>query len=100
QVPADNPFSTYAEAKAAADAHLRSSGLQWTIVAPGTMDLEPGGGAIHLDRDYDRAHDATSVSRQDVAAVVATALADETTIGSTYEFVGGDTPIAEALSGS
>lgn len=100
QIPADNPFSTYAEAKAAADAHLRSSGLQWTIVAPGRLDLEPGGGAIHLDRDYDRAHDATSVSRQDVAAVVAAVLADETTIGSTYEFVGGDTPIAEALSGS
>ncbi|WP_109473042.1 NAD(P)H-binding protein [Ornithinimicrobium cavernae] len=97
EIPADNPFSTYARAKAAADAHLRSSGLQWTIVAPGHLDLEPGAGTIHVDRDYDRAHDGTSVSREDVAGVVAAVLADETTVGSTYEFVGGGTPIAEAL---
>lgn len=98
EVPEDSPFRPYAEAKAAADAHLRSSGLQWTIVAPGALDLEPGAGTIHVDRDYDRSHDKTSVSREDVATVVATALADESTIGDTIEFVGGDTPIAEAVS--
>lgn len=97
-IPADNPFSTYAEAKAAADAHLRASGLQWTIVAPGRLDLEPGAGTIYLDREYDRAHDETSVSREDVASVVAAVLDDERTVGSTYEFVGGSTPIAEALA--
>lgn len=100
EVPADSPFSAYAEAKAAADAHLRSSGLQWTIVAPGALDLEPGVGTIHVDRDYDRSHDKTSVSREDVASVVAAALADEVTIGSTIEFVGGGSPIAEAISAS
>lgn len=98
EIPADNPFSTYAEAKAAADAHLRASGLQWTIVAPGALDLEPGAGTIHVDADYDRSHDGTSVSREDVASVVAAVLADETTVGRTYEFVGGSTPIAEAIS--
>ncbi|WP_423861397.1 NAD(P)H-binding protein [Arachnia propionica] len=29
-----DPFHAYAQAKAAADAHLRSSGLDWTILAP------------------------------------------------------------------
>lgn len=98
EVPADNPFSTYAQAKAAADAHLRASGLQWTIVAPGALDLEPGAGTIHLDREYDRSLDATTVSREDVASVVAAVLGDERTIASTYEFVGGSMPIAEALA--
>ncbi|USQ81609.1 NAD(P)H-binding protein [Ornithinimicrobium faecis] len=100
ETPADSPFKAYADAKAAADAHLRSSGLQWTIVAPGGLDLEPGVGTIHVDRDYDRSNDKTSVSREDVAAVVAATLADETTIGSTIEFVGGGTPIAEAITAS
>ena len=99
EVPADNPFHAYAEAKATADAHLRSSGLQWTIVAPGALDLEPGTGTIHRDRDHDRALDKISVSREDVATVIAAVLEDESTIGNTVEFVGGDTPIAEALRG-
>lgn len=100
EVSPDNPFHAYAAAKATADAHLRSSGLQWTIVAPGFLDLEPGAGTIHLDRDYDRGLDKSSVSREDVAAVVSAVLEDESTIGNTLEFVGGDTPIAEALSTS
>ena len=99
EVPADNPFYAYAEAKATADAHLRSSGLQWTIVAPGQLSLDDGRGSITLDRDNDRALDEISVARQDVASVIAAVLEDEATVGTTYEFVGGDTPIAEALRG-
>lgn len=98
EVAADNPFYTYAQAKAAADAHLRSSGLQWTIVAPGGLSTDPGRGSITLDRYFDRSLDRTTVPREDVASVVAAVLADETTVGRTLEFVGGDEPIAEALS--
>ncbi|HLS45742.1 MAG TPA: SDR family oxidoreductase [Ornithinicoccus sp.] len=97
-VPADNPFHTYAQAKAAADAHLRSTELRWTIVAPGALSLDPGRGSIALDRDGDRSLDRTTVSREDVASVIAAVLADETTVGRTLEFVGGDEPIADALS--
>lgn len=100
EVPEDSPFHTYARAKAAADARLRASGLQWTIIAPGALDLEPGRGTIHLDRNYDRDLDDRSVSREDVASVIAAILRDERTVGSTYEFVGGSTPINEALGTS
>lgn len=97
EVPEDEPFYAYAEAKAAADAHLRSSGLQWTILGPGALDLEPAAGTIRVDTDGDPALGKISVSREDVAAVTAAVLADETTIGRTIEFVGGGQPIAEAL---
>lgn len=97
EVPEDEPFYAYAEAKAAADAHLRSSGLQWTILGPGALDLEPAAGTIRVDTDGDPALGKISVSREDVAAVTAGVLADETTIGRTIEFVGGGQPIAEAL---
>ena len=36
-VDSDDPFFAYAEAKAAADAHLRASGLDATIVAPSRL---------------------------------------------------------------
>lgn len=36
-VAEDNPFHHYAEAKAAADEHLRASPLAWTILGPGEL---------------------------------------------------------------
>jgi len=93
-VPQDNSFFAYAEAKAAADEYLRGTDLDWTVLGPGTLTLEPGTGHIEVSPTPA----ATSVSREDVAAVVAAALADPTTIGSTIGFNSGDTPIAEALT--
>ncbi|MGF2946180.1 NAD(P)H-binding protein [Mycobacterium sp. Lab-001] len=91
-VPQDQPFFAYAEAKAAADAHLRASGLDWTVLGPGRLTLEPATGRIAVGAGQE-------VSRADVAAVVAAALADDSTIGRTIDFNNGDTPIAEALAG-
>jgi len=43
-VDPDNGFFAYAEAKAAADAHLRASGVEYTILAPSTLtDDDPTG---------------------------------------------------------
>ena len=92
-VPAESPFFPYAEAKAAADAYLRASDLAWTIVAPSALTLEPATGRIDPD-----APAAGSVSRADVAAVVAAVLADPSTIGKTIPFNAGDLTIAEALA--
>jgi uncharacterized protein YbjT (DUF2867 family) len=92
-VSPDNSFFHYAEAKAAADAHLRASDLDWTVLGPGHLTLEPATGRIALDVAKG------DVSRADVALVIAAALADDSTIGRTIEFNNGDVPIAQALAG-
>lgn len=91
-VPADNPFFAYAEAKAAADEHLRASGLAWTILAPSTLTTDAPTGRIDVDAD-----ESGSVSRADVAAVVAAVLAEDRTSGRTIRFNTGDQPIVEAI---
>jgi uncharacterized protein YbjT (DUF2867 family) len=92
-VPRDDPFFAYAEAKAAADTHLRASNLDWTVLGPGRLTLDQATGRIGIGQAKG------SVSRADVAAVVAAALADDSTIGRTIDFNNGDVPIAEALAG-
>ena len=74
-MPQDDPFFPYAEAKAAADAHLRASDLDWTVLGPGRLTLDPATGRIVL-----AATGKGEVSRADVALVVAAALADDSTI--------------------
>jgi uncharacterized protein YbjT (DUF2867 family) len=91
-VPRNDPFFPYADAKAAADAHLRAGDLDWTVLGPGRLTLEPATGRIALGKGKGE------VSRADVALVVAAALADDSTIGRTIDFNNGDVPIAEALA--
>jgi uncharacterized protein YbjT (DUF2867 family) len=94
-VSQDNSFFPYAEAKAAADAHLRASDLDWTVLGPGRLTLEPATGRIAVGAD---AADKAAVSREDVALVAAAALSDDSTIRRTIDFNNGDLPIAEALA--
>ncbi len=93
-VSQDNSFFAYAEAKAAADAHLRASELDWTVLGPGRLTLEPATGRIAVG---EAARDG-EVPRSDVALVAAAVLADGSTIGRTIAFNSGDLPIAEALA--
>lgn len=94
-VPEDNSFFPYAEAKAAADMHLRESSLKWTILGPGMLTDEQGGESIGVGegKREDRA-----TSRDAVAAVLAAVLRRPDTIGRTIDFSDGDTPIGEALT--
>ncbi|WP_236967571.1 NAD(P)H-binding protein [Microbacterium aurantiacum] len=92
-VPEDNDFYAYAEAKAAADTHLRESGLDYTIVAPSSLTLDEPTGRIDV-----RAEESGSVARADVAAVIAAVLADDRTIGRTISFNTGGQPIADAVA--
>ena len=94
-VPQGDPFFPYAQAKAAADAHLRASGLDWTVLGPSRLTLEPATGRIAVGNGRGE------VSRADVAFVVAATLQDDSTIRRTIEFNNGnngDVPIAEALT--
>jgi len=89
----DDPFFAYADAKLAADDHLRASDLDWTILGPGTLTLDPPTGRITT-----APQGKAEVSRADVAAVVAAALVQPATIGRFIRFGAGDTLIAEALA--
>ncbi|MCP2637083.1 SDR family oxidoreductase [Microbacterium sp. HD4P20] len=93
-VPADSTFFPYAQAKWEADQHLAGSGLDWTILAPGSLTLEPATGRIEVDPEG-----AGAVSRADVAAVIAATIADDSTIGRTIRFGGGNEPIGRAVAG-
>lgn len=93
-VAPDSSFFPYAEAKWAADAHLAASELDWTILAPGTLTLDPPTGRIELDPEG-----RGEVSRADVAAVIAATISDDTTIGRTLRFGAGDEHIGHAIAG-
>lgn len=92
-VPEDNSFFAYADAKSAADEHLRGSALDYTILQPGPLTMEEPTGLIEVVNPGDG-----RVSRADVAAVAAAVLADDSTVGRTIPFGNGATPIAEAVS--
>ncbi|WP_454118243.1 SDR family oxidoreductase [Microbacterium lacticum] len=89
--PSDS-FYAYAESKAAADARLRASALDWTILAPSTLTLDEPTGRIDVAAD-----ESLSVARADVAAVIAASVDEPATLRRTVRFNTGDVPIAEAL---
>lgn len=88
----DDSFFPYADAKLAADEHLRRSSLEWTVLGPGSLTLGEPTGRITTDPTG-----RGEVSRADVAAVIAASLADPATVRRTIRFGAGDTPIAQAL---
>lgn len=92
-VAEDNSFFPYAEAKAAADAHLRGTDLDWTILGPGSLTSDPPTGLI----DTGSAATGGTVSRADVAAVAAAVLDRPATVHRTIEFNNGLTPITAFL---
>lgn len=91
-VDPESTFWHYAEAKAAADAYLRASDLDWTVLGPSALTLDPPTAGIDA-----QAETSGSVSRETVAQVIVAALADDSTIGRTIRFNDGETPIAQAL---
>jgi len=92
-VDPSNSFFAYAEAKAAADEHLRRTELDWTILGPSRLTLSEATGRIGLDAA------AGEVSRGNVALAIAQTVADDSTIRRTIRFNDGDTPVADALRG-
>jgi uncharacterized protein YbjT (DUF2867 family) len=87
-------FGDYVRAKAEADRALAASGLDHTIVRPTRLTDEPGTGKVQVAERLD----SGSISRADVAAVLAACLRIEDTIGQAFDLVAGDTSIDEALA--
>ena len=92
--PGDDTFSVYLRAKGRADDAVRASGLDATVVRPGGLTNDPGTGRVRLGERLPRGQ----VSRDDVAAVLVAVLDTPGTIGRTFDLIGGDTPIAEAVT--
>jgi uncharacterized protein YbjT (DUF2867 family) len=88
-------FGEYLRAKAEADRALAASGLDFTIVRPGSLTDEPPTGLIEVGTDLGRG----KVSRADVAATLAAVLAAANTSGKTFELLSGDVPIEKAVAG-
>lgn len=87
-------FGEYLRAKAEADRALIASGLDYTVVRPGMLTDDPGGGQVSIAPRLDRG----SISRADVAAVLLACLENDNTIGKDFDLLAGETPIDEALA--
>jgi uncharacterized protein YbjT (DUF2867 family) len=92
---ASGTFRAYLEAKAQADEALRESGLDATIVRPGSLTNDAGTGSIDVAERLDR---WGSIPRDDVAAVLVAVLDAPNAIGKTFEVLAGATPIDEAVA--
>ncbi|HKH17301.1 MAG TPA: SDR family oxidoreductase [Solirubrobacteraceae bacterium] len=84
----------YLRAKAEADAWVSASGLDWTIVRPGSLEDGPGTGLVDASTVLGR---RGTVPREDVALVLAETLQASGTIHLTFELFTGETPAREAV---
>jgi uncharacterized protein YbjT (DUF2867 family) len=87
-------FENYMRVKRASDVHLAASGLDWTILRPGTLTDDPGTGTVNLGP----ALAYGDVPRDDVAAVLAELLHAPGTVHRVLELTEGGTPVADAVS--
>lgn len=87
-------MGAYLQAKADADEALTSSGLDWTVVRPGSLHDDAGDGRVTVSTELGN---RGPVARDDVAAVLAACLQLPDTVGKTFELFDGETPIDEAL---
>jgi uncharacterized protein YbjT (DUF2867 family) len=92
--PGDDTFGVYLRAKGRADDAVRASGLDATVVRPGGLTNDPGTGRVRLGEQLPRGQ----VARDDVAAVLVAVLDAPATIGRTFDLIGGDTPIDQAVA--
>lgn len=100
--PSDS-FYPYVQAKHDADAYLRDSGLDYTILGPGGLTLEPASGKVTIaDPDGQIGGRAPEqgqavTSRDNVAEVMTYVIAHDAAVGQTVNFYDGDTLISEAI---
>jgi uncharacterized protein YbjT (DUF2867 family) len=86
-------FGAYLKAKFEADEALRASGLDYTVIRPGSLTEDPGAGLVKVAEKTERGQ----IPRADVAAVLLACLDTPSTIGHSFDVIAGDTPIPDAL---
>ena len=89
----DDAFSVYLRAKAQADAAVRGSALEWTIVRPGRLTDDPGTGRVRIDTLPHR----SEVAREDVAAVLDAVLHEPRAARAILYVNGGRDNVVDAL---
>ncbi|HET7578369.1 MAG TPA: SDR family oxidoreductase [Bacillales bacterium] len=87
----------YYKAKGDADHHLQASGLNYTIVRPGRLSLDPATGKIEASDKIEN-RGSRDIPREDVAEVMIASLDHENTYNRTFEILSGDVPIGQALT--
>ena len=87
----------YLKAKQNADEHLKTSGLNYSIVRPGGLTNDDATGKIQLQEKLEK---QGSISRADVAKTLVESLEDDVKHNQTFEILSGDTDIREALHNS
>ena len=91
----DDVFQVYLRAKGAADDDLRArTALEWTVVRPGRLTDDEPTGRVALGERLDRG----SVTRRDVAAVLAELLVTGAGRGRTVDLVSGKVPVEQAVA--
>jgi len=96
---ADNPsvsddLQDYLKAKQNADEYLKSSGIDYSIVRPGSLNNNEGSGKIKLEKKFD---DFGEISRADVAKTLVEVLDDRVRHNEVFEILSGDTEIEKAV---
>lgn len=95
EVGPEDPFYAYADSKKTVDEHLVASGLEYLILAPAELTLEPSRGGEIIPNDP-AAVDGRKTSRELVAQVLVEMSAREQLPEEKFlAFVDGDTPAAE-----
>jgi uncharacterized protein YbjT (DUF2867 family) len=89
----DEVFEVYLRAKAAADAAVEGSDLDWTIMRPGGLTDDAGTGNVRIESTPF----SGPVPRDDVAAVLSALLVDTRSSGRILYLSSGSTPIGDAL---
>ena len=85
----------YLFAKARADASLQESGLDYTIVRPGSLTDDPANGTVEAAPSLGKRGE---ISREDTALTIVATLKAQNTYGKTFEVISGGTPVEEAIA--
>lgn len=91
---ASESFAPYVIAKHYADAWLRATDLDYTIIHPGRLTNEEPTGKIEAAEKVER----NDIPRADVARVILAVLENERTIGKEFQVVCGNVEITQAVA--